>query len=348
MRKDLETTVTARALSAQFAGLIPAYLPTFREVRRFFDTAMQKAQQDLTWEITAMGVSGKEGSDGMGKVRGSHLQQYPNADVWGLETGLHLLKLEAGVAVVQIARPTHANAYDTKMLASLDALLDWLKAKETRVTIFQSVVSRFFCAGADRARTANPRARDGMTLESQRVFNKLAQTHMVTVAAVEGAAVGGGFEWALACDLIVAGPAARFWFPEVDLGLIPAAGGCTRLQSVVGMRRAKEIIICKLRLSAAKALEWGVVSYLDDQPIEFAHKLALEICSAQSSTAVAAAKLVINNAGGAGGEGGDSSLKLERVAAGMLYEAKLQRQAQIIGFGTALPPKVRRCSTHTH
>jgi enoyl-CoA hydratase/carnithine racemase len=81
----------------------------------------------------------------------------------------------------------------------------------------------------------------GLYLESQRVFAKLAAASFVSVAVVEGACCAGGFEWALACDFRVAAPEARFWFPEPGLGLIPAAGGCTRLTALVGPARAKQV-----------------------------------------------------------------------------------------------------------
>jgi enoyl-CoA hydratase/carnithine racemase len=218
------------------------------------------------------------------------------------------------------------------MLNALDTLLTSLAQDDVQVVVFQSSDPRYFCAGADRGRISNPGAKAAMMLESQRVFEKLASSPMVTVAAVEGAAVGGGFEWVLACDLVICGPAARFWFPEVDLGLIPAAGGCTRLQSIVGIKRAKQVILCRTRIAAPLALNWGLVIEISEQPKEAAQDLALKTKSPHSN-ALAAAKLVLD-----GGHSTNSSLLLERFAEGMLYEAKLKRQAQIVGFGTALPP----------
>ncbi len=74
------------------------------------------------------------------------------------------------------------------------------------------------------------------------MFAKLAAASFVSVAVVEGACCAGGFEWALACDFrVAAAPGARFWFPEPGLGLIPAAGGCTRLTALVGSARAKQV-----------------------------------------------------------------------------------------------------------
>ena len=73
------------------------------------------------------------------------------------------------------------------------------------------------------------------------VFNSSSWQPFLSIAVVEGAAVAGGFEWALACDVRIAGTSARFWLPETQLGLIPAAGGCTRLTELIGAARAKQV-----------------------------------------------------------------------------------------------------------
>jgi enoyl-CoA hydratase/carnithine racemase len=140
------------------------------------------------------------------------------------------------------------------------------KLEETaRVVVFRSSDARFFCAGADMERIANPSARDALELESQVVFDKLARAAFLSVAVVEGAAVGGGFEWALACDIRVAGPSCRMFFPETSLGLIPSAGGCTRFTATVGIARAKQVGACGVSIARSirarnPALQVGVSS----------------------------------------------------------------------------------------
>lgn len=93
------------------------------------------------------------------------------------------------------------------------------------------------------------------------MFDKLSQSRLFTVAVVEGAAVGGGFEWALACDVRVVGPKSRMFFPETTMGLIPSAGGCTRLTALVGAARSKQIVLCGDVVDAARAVEWGIAQF---------------------------------------------------------------------------------------
>eukprot|EP00750_Incisomonas_marina_P029507 INCI7187.2.p1 GENE.INCI7187.2~~INCI7187.2.p1 ORF type:complete len:747 (+),score=85.92 INCI7187.2:743-2983(+) len=111
-----------------------------------------------------------------------------------LLTGSHV-----GVALVTIDRPSKANSYDARVLRKLETVVDECHHSAVRVVVFRSSNPRFFCAGADRGRIANPQLRDGLYLESQRVFRKLADASFISVAVVEGACCAGGFEWALVC-----------------------------------------------------------------------------------------------------------------------------------------------------
>src|SRR5690606_20049914 len=97
---------------------------------------------------------------------------------------------------------------------------------------------------------------------THRVFTLLESSPVPVVAAVAGAAVGGGFELTMACDLVVADPRASFRLPEVGLGLIPGAGGTQRLSRLVGQRRALEYVLLGMPLRSAQALEAGVVNLI--------------------------------------------------------------------------------------
>src|SRR5262245_22340777 len=130
----------------------------------------------------------------------------------------------ACVAVLTFARPEKANAYNEPMLARFRELLRALAADASVRAIVVTGAGKHFCAGADRAELDQRRGEDALDLASRLAFDELACMPQPVVAAIGGAAVGGGFELALACDLRLCTPDAHFALPETELGLIPAAG----------------------------------------------------------------------------------------------------------------------------
>lgn len=165
------------------------------------------------------------------------------------------------VGYLQINRPAKANAYTQDVL---DAFLEALNGMEdddgVRVIVVCAAGSRAFCAGADLAEIKGRDYRHALDLKSARVFARLAESSRVTIAAVNGAAAGGGFEMALSCDLRIASANARFFFPEAEHGLLPAAGGTQRLPRIVGVGRAKELLLGGRVWGAEDALRSGLVS----------------------------------------------------------------------------------------
>ena len=135
----------------------------------------------------------------------------------------------------------------------------------------------------------------------------------------------------------VVGPYARFWLPETALGLIPAAGGCTRLTALVGASKAKRVILFHERLDAARAVEWGVAQTLSEHPLQDAMALAQSLGPDQSLARSLAKQLIDACAGGGGGGGHEASLRSERLAEGLLYEAKAVPRAVLCGLGLAAP-----------
>jgi enoyl-CoA hydratase/carnithine racemase len=153
---------------------------------------------------------------------------------------------------------------------------------------------------------------DALELRSQRVFTRLARLPAVTIAAVQGPAVAGGFELALACDLRVVGPRARFWLPETALGILPSAGGTTRLVRLVGPSRAKAVILGGQQLDADTALAWGLANRLADDPRAEARAWAAEIAK-RDQAALSLAKGLLDAPESAAGLAG------ERAAEAILY-----------------------------
>ncbi|WP_165385268.1 enoyl-CoA hydratase/isomerase family protein [Pandoraea sp. XY-2] len=152
-----------------------------------------------------------------------------------------LLKLpaEAGrehICILQLNRPERANAYNTALLESLLAALQEIKSQPAlRALLICGAGERSFCSGADREELKGRCFKDGIELLSRVVFDQLAELPIPTVACINGAAIGGGLELALACDLRVCSPGAIFALPELSLGLTPAAGGIRRLPTLIGL-----------------------------------------------------------------------------------------------------------------
>ena len=221
-----------------------------------------------------------------------------------------LIKTSAanGVTTITLNRPSKANAYNRLMLEELEAAIDEVS---TSVVVIESEGDRAFCGGADLLELSKASPDDAKELRSQRVFQKLATAPWISIAAVHGPAVAGGFELALACDLIVAGERATFSLPETSLGLIPSAGGTTRLPLSVGLKRAKDVILGGRVLDAATAKDWGVVDRISNDARAEATGWAAEL-AAKDPAALSFAKGLLN------GEV-ERSLKQEREAEAILY-----------------------------
>lgn len=166
---------------------------------------------------------------------------------------------DAHIVTITLSRPESANALNKRMAEELRACLSSLP-KETRALILTGA-GKHFCAGADL------KERKGMTQAQWRdqhhafelALGALLECPFPVIAAVNGAAFGGGLELALACDFIYASEAARFALSETTLGIIPGMGGTQNLTRAVGMRRAKELIYTGRPFTAADALAWNMV-----------------------------------------------------------------------------------------
>jgi methylglutaconyl-CoA hydratase len=168
-----------------------------------------------------------------------------------------------GVAIWTIERPDRMNALSRSALLALGTLArDAAVNGSIRAIVLTGSGDKAFCAGADL------KERRTMTDDDVRAQLDLYRSELglldrlpkPVVAAINGVALGGGLELALACDLRVAAAHAELGLPETSLGIVPGAGGTQRLPRMVGEARAKEMILLARRLSAAEALEWGLVN----------------------------------------------------------------------------------------
>jgi enoyl-CoA hydratase len=169
---------------------------------------------------------------------------------------------EGDVCTVTIARPEALNALNTEVLVELESVVDSLAADERcKVVIVTGAGEKSFVAGADIAEMQGMSAEEARVFGAtgNRVFRKLERLPQPTIAAVNGFALGGGCELALACDMRIASENARFGEPEVSLGIIPGFGGTQRMPRLVGVSRAMELILTGRIIDAQEALALGLV-----------------------------------------------------------------------------------------
>jgi enoyl-CoA hydratase len=199
---------------------------------------------------------------------------------------------EEGVEIVVLQHPP-VNALSTSLLAELDHVIAEIgESPKTRAVVLTGE-GQYFSAGADVKELASldissapDVARKGLA-----TYSRIASLRVPVVAAINGLAIGGGLELALACDLRIAGESAKLGAPEVTLGLIPAYGGTQRLPRLVGAAKAKELIFTGAMISAAEALKIGLVNKTvpAGQEIRAARDLAHTIAQ-RAPRAVQAAK----------------------------------------------------------
>jgi len=214
-----------------------------------------------------------------------------------------------GIATIFLDRPQKAHAYNSQMLALLEKAIH--ETADHSVCIITSTGDRHFCAGADTSTFENRKAEDALRLHSQRIFALLSKNATVYIAAMKGAAIAGGFELALACDLRVVHPRVYASLPEVGLGLIPAAGGCTRLVSFVGPSIAKAVILGGESIAAEQGMNWGLFHRISEDPVAEAKKWAADIAK-KNPLALQLAKQILDA----------PCLEKERLAEAILYERK--------------------------
>ena len=193
-----------------------------------------------------------------------------------------LIENKDGVALLTINSPKTMNALNGKILGELEcALYELERDAEVKVVILTGA-GKAFVAGADIGEMAQLNSLEGhrFGVNGQRMLLSIARMKTPVIAAVNGFALGGGLELALACDFIYASEKAKLGFPEVTLGVIPGFGGTQNLPRRIGAAKANELIFTGKMINAAKGQAWGIVNEvftadeLMDKAFETANQIA--------------------------------------------------------------------------
>jgi enoyl-CoA hydratase len=231
-----------------------------------------------------------------------------------------ILGFEGRVATLTVNRPDVRNALDSATVDEIHQALAEVRAARASVLIVTGAGDEAFVSGADIRSIRERRRDDALASINSRLMSAVESHEAVSIAAVNGYALGGGCELALACDLRIASDHAIFGLPEPSLGIIPGAGGTQRLPRIVGLGRAKEMILTGARWDARKALACGLVSeVVPPAQLPAAARAMAERVLALGPLAVRLAKAALN-----------ASVQMP-LAAGLAFEST----AQAITFESA-------------
>ncbi|MDW0109728.1 enoyl-CoA hydratase/isomerase family protein [Sporosarcina aquimarina] len=201
---------------------------------------------------------------------GSEITTYTNVNV----------RTENGIMWLTLNRPETRNALDAKTLFEIDSAFSAAELdKEVRVVVIQGAGGKSFAAGADIQQLHDREALEALIPGMQGLYIKIENCSKVTIAAVTGFALGGGCELALACDIRIATKRAKFGLPELNLGIIPGAGGTQRLSRIVGKGRALDMILTGKIIDGEEAERIGLVTYFasEEELIRTVEKVAGDV-----------------------------------------------------------------------
>ena len=201
------------------------------------------------------------------------------------------------VGLLQLNRPKAMNALDSELMRELSNALREFDADPQVGAIVITGNERAFAAGADIKEMVEASAVEMLQLDNISLFDRIRSIHKPVIAAVSGWCLGGGNELAMSCDMIVASETARFGQPEINLGVIPGAGGTQRLTRTVGKAVAMEMVLNNRNLTAQEALQFGLVNRVVpvERYLEEALMLAEEIAN-RAPLAVRLGKEAVNQA----------------------------------------------------
>lgn len=205
------------------------------------------------------------------------------------------LEIVDNIAVMKINRPEVYNALNKKTVEEIDSAIEKIN-QDTNIKVLIIASDRNFAAGADIKQMQNCNVEEAKEFSFSSTFDKIVALSIPTIAAIDGYALGGGLELALTCDFRIAADTAKMGFPEINLGIMPGAGGTVRATKLIGESKAKELIFLGENIKADQAERLGLVNMvvskenLMDAAMKFAEKL-----SRKALIALKSAKESINN-----------------------------------------------------
>lgn len=229
-----------------------------------------------------------------------------------------------GIGVVTLDRPERRNALNLDVKNRIADAVSELSGDPAVHVIVLTGSEKYFVAGTDLAEMSTMKVSDHARFETDRVFNVLRASRKILIAAVEGYALGGGCELALACDMIIAGSNAKLGQPEIRVGIMPGAGGTQRLLRTIGKYRTMKMVLTGEPISATEAYGFGLISELcaDGAALPRALEIAAGVV-AMPPLAVRAIKEVIQLGGDVPLE---TALALERKAFVQLFDSEDQKE----------------------
>jgi len=229
------------------------------------------------------------------------------------------------VAVLRVNRPEVRNALDLATVREMTAAVAALSGDAAvGAIVITGAGDRVFVSGADINDIRARRRDDGLAAINSSLFAAIDACPKVTIAAVNGLALGGGCELALACDLRIAVDRAQFGQPEVALGIIPGAGATQRLPRIIGLGRAKHLVLTGDAIDAQTALQWGLVSAVVAPGALLPSALALaERVLSRGPLAIRLAKMALNASARVDL---DSGLLIETLAQAICFESEDKRE----------------------
>lgn len=204
--------------------------------------------------------------------------------------------IEDGIGLVTINRPEVRNALDLETLEEIEQALEmWRNDQDVKVLIFTGAGEKSFASGADIAQLNKRTMIEALQPNMTATYRKIEAYDKATIAAINGYALGGGLELALACDIRLAASHAKLGLPETNLGIMPGAGGTQRLSRIVGKGKAMEMILLGDILTAEQAANIGLITRTVDRKrlLDVAKDFACKI-SEKGPLAVRLAKAAIN------------------------------------------------------
>ncbi|MGX9134390.1 enoyl-CoA hydratase/isomerase family protein [Rummeliibacillus sp. JY-2-4R] len=194
-----------------------------------------------------------------------------------------VVEQENGIGFIKINRPEQRNALNRDTLLEIEKALDeWKSNQDIKVILFTGTGEKSFAAGADIRELNQRKMLDALQPNMTTTYRKIEDYDKPTIAAINGFALGGGLELALACDIRVASQNAKMGLPEVGLGIIPGAGGTQRLTRTIGKGKAMELVLTGDIITAEQAVNIGLVSCvvpleeLIEKAIEYANKIKIK------------------------------------------------------------------------